>query len=642
MDPFTIKEYGGDIKDTSLFGGGFEVDGDVVAADHYRKHPKKHWERLQNSKILFYACIVIFLALASKLYYLQIVQGSAYYGVAEGNRIRQVPTIPPRGVIYDQAGNRLAYNIPDFGLYVIPADLPESQEEEDIIFKDISAILDKDPYDLVETFARIPRYSTVPFEVMRGITQEEAILLEQHADQWAGIQVRPIEQRAYATPEPFSHILGYTGKMSESEYATYRQEGYLLSEHVGKIGIEKTYQRYLRGALGTQFIEVNASGREIEVTREIPAQKGGNAYLNIDAALQQFVWDTLKETVDELEVPGGSVVVLNPQNGALLALVSYPGYRNDLFSKGIGQKTFSALLSDPSKPLFNRSITGEYPSGSTFKLVVGAAALEEGIITRYTTIESTGGININGYWFPDWKFGGHGQTNIVKALAESVNTFFYIAGGGWDGDGGLGVKKISEYGKKFGLDALSGIDLPSERPGFLPSKEWKEEAKNERWYLGDTYHLAIGQGDILVTPLQVADYTAAIANGGTLYQPRVVDRIEFPDGSVKKIEPNTIRSHLGSTENINIIREGLRAAVTVGSARSLSTLNVPLAGKTGTAQYSQSEMPHAWFTGFGPYQNPEIVVTVLVEEGEGGSTAATPIAKKIFEFYFNEGQPTDE
>jgi len=642
MDPFTIKEHGGDIRDSSVAHGGFEVDGDVVAADQYRKHPKKHWERFQNSSILFYLCIVIFLILGSKLYYLQIVQGAKYYGVAEGNRIRQIPIIPPRGVIYDSEGARLAYNIPDFGLYVVPADLPKNQDDEDRIFQTIGKVLNKDPYDLVETFTHVPRNSTVPFEIMRGISQQDAILLEQEGEEWPAIQVKPIEQRTYSIVEPLSHILGYTGKMSESEYEKYRQEGYLLSEHVGKTGIEKTYQRYLRGALGTQFIEVNASGREIQITHEIPPQNGGNAYVHINAALQQYAWDLLKDTADTLGVAGGSIVILNPQNGAVLAMVSYPGYQNDLFSKGIDVNTYDELINDPSKPLFNRSITGEYPSGSTFKLVVGTAALEEGVVDRNTTVESVGGIDVNGYWFPDWKYGGHGRTNIIKALAESVNSYFYLAGGGRDGENGLGVDRITEYGKKFGLSEYSGIDLPAERPGFLPSKEWKEETKGERWYLGDTYHLAIGQGDILVTPLQVANYTAVVANRGTLYRPTIVNYIELADGSKKVIEPEIIRSHIAQEQNLDIIREGLRAAVTAGSARSLSTLKVPLAGKTGTAQYSQNSDPHAWFTGFGPYQNPEIVITVLVEEGEGGSLAATPIAKKLFEYYFNENQPSAE
>ncbi len=288
--------------------------------------------------------------------------------------------------------------------------------------------------------------------------------------------------------------------------------------------------------------------------------------------------------------------------------------------------------------MFNRSITGEYPSGSTIKPVVSIAALEEGIITENTTFLSTGGVQIDRWFFPDWKAGGHGITDVRKALSESVNTFFYMIGGG-DNETmtGLGVAKLTEYMEMFGLGKKLGIDLVGESSGFLPSKDWKEEVKGERWYIGDTYHLSIGQGDILVTPLQVANFTATIANGGTEYQPRLLKSI-LPRNSTKviNIDPIEIKKDFITQYYYQVVREGLREGVLSGSSRSLGTLPVTSAGKTGTAQFDNSGETHAWFTSFAPFESPEIVITVLVESGGGGESVALPIAKKGLEYWFDK------
>ncbi|MBI4122671.1 MAG: penicillin-binding protein 2 [Parcubacteria group bacterium] len=635
MDPFVIKIERGDIRDSSIrSAGALEVDGDVVVADSFRKHPRHHWAKFRNSSILLYLCVLLLTALFSKLYYLQVVRGAEYYGAAEGNRTRPLTLLPPRGVIFDAKGRRLAYNVPDFGLYVTPADLPKAQEDEDAQFIEIGEITGRDPYDLVKTFARIPRASTAAFEIMRGLTQEQAVRLESGMRRWQGITLAPIEERAYTVTEEASHALGYTGPISEEEYETLSKEGYALPERTGKAGLEKTYQHQLRGTPGVRYIEVDSRGREVELLGETAPSPGDNLYTHLDLELQRVAYEALAAAITDFKSPGGSVVVLDPRNGAVRAFVSYPGYDNQAFSRGIDAGAYRTLIEDSRNPLLNRAMQGEYPSGSTFKMVVAAAGIEEGVVTRGTTVLSSGGLWVNGYSYPDWKYGGHGQTNIIKALAESVNTYFYILGGGREGDDGLGVERIVEYGKRFGLSASTGIDLPSERPGFLPSKEWKLETKGERWYLGDTYHLAIGQGDILATPLQIASVTAAIANRGTLYSPRLAKEFARPDGAIRTIEPVVQKERVASSAAIDTVRDGLRAAVTSGSALSLSTVPVPLAGKTGTAQYSQEGKPHAWFTGFGPFDNPELVVTVLVEQGEESSRAATPVAKKIFEWYF--------
>jgi len=289
--------------------------------------------------------------------------------------------------------------------------------------------------------------------------------------------------------------------------------------------------------------------------------------------------------------------------------------------------------------LFNRVISGEFPAGSTFKPVMAAAALQEKIINANTSFMSTGRLCVGEWFFPDWKAGGHGLTNVKKALADSVNTFFYYVGGGFGDFKGLGIDKIVKYAALFGLDKVTGIDLPNEASGFLPSQKWKEDTKNEVWYIGDTYHASIGQGDITVTPLQVANYTAAIANGGTLYEPHVVTKIlDHNNNLITKIKPQVVRSNFISPENIKIVQEGMRQTITAGSGRSLNSLPVEVAGKTGTAQWSSTQATHAWFTGFAPYDQPEIAITVLVEAGGEGSTVAVPIVKEILQYYFGDSK----
>ena len=286
---------------------------------------------------------------------------------------------------------------------------------------------------------------------------------------------------------------------------------------------------------------------------------------------------------------------------------------------------------DPNAPLFSRAWAGSFPSGSVIKPIIAAAAFSEGLINRQTTFFSSGGLQINTWFFPDWKAGGHGVTNVVKALAESVNTFFYIIGGGYENFVGLGLEKISEYLKKFGLANTVGIDLPGETAGFIPSREWKEDVKKERWYIGDTYNLSIGQGDLLVTPLQVANYTAIIANGGTSYQPHLVKRMINAETKEKiDIAPRIIEKNVLPDSILSIVREGMRATITSGSAQSLNSLPVAVAGKTGTAQWSSKYSPHAWFTGFAPYDDPQIVLTILIEEGGEGSHVAVPVAREVF------------
>ncbi|MBI2476750.1 penicillin-binding protein 2, partial [Candidatus Uhrbacteria bacterium] len=349
---------------------------------------------------------------------------------------------------------------------------------------------------------------------------------------------------------------------------------------------------------------------------------------------QAFIEERLQSIARVSGIRNASVVVMDPRDGAVRALVSFPGYDNGIFGRRVEREQYERLLNDPSHPLFNRVVSGQFPSGSTIKPIMAAAALSEGIIDENTSFVSTGGLRIGAFFFPDWKVGGHGVTNVRKAIAESVNTFFYTIGGGWHEFAGLGLERMMDYARAFGLGSQTQIDVPAEQSGFLPSAAWKLEVKGEPWYVGDTYHVAIGQGDILVTPIQMAMVTAVFANGGTLYTPQIVDHYTVGERT-HDIPPRELRERPVSQEVIRVVREGLREAVTRGSARRLASLPVAVAGKTGTAQWHTERKPHAWFTGFAPFENPEVVVTILVEEGGEGSAVAVPLAHDILSWWFS-------
>ncbi|MCX6795260.1 MAG: penicillin-binding protein 2 [Candidatus Falkowbacteria bacterium] len=615
---------------------------------------------------LFWARLVLIVfvgIIISRAIFLQIIKGDYYYGLSEGNRLRSEIIEAKRGIIYDRNLVPLVHNSANFVLYVIPHDLPKDEVTRDALLRQVVDILPSptstsvqtnlatDPnlvqdnplfFQFKEQLAAIKpsSYKTYePFVLADNIDYDRAMRLYLECDGEPGIFLSNKIRRSYEISEAdnsasLSHVLGYTGKISEKELAE-KAKLYTPIDYIGKSGIEYVWEKELKGIPGRKDSEVDALGRVNKVVSETLAVDGANLELSIDKGLQQQSEMVLRRYLEKLGLTSGSVVALDPRNGEVLAMVSLPAYDNNLFARGITSDEYQKFISDPAMPLFNRSISGEYPSGSTVKIVVSTAALQEKVISESTTVVSTGGLHVGQWFFPDWKPGGHGVVDVRKAIANSVNTFFYYVGGGYQGFVGLGVDRLEKYFKLFGLNTKSGIDLTGERTGFVPSAAWKKEVKGESWYIGDTYHLAIGQGDLTVTPLQVANYTAAVANGGTLYQPRVVKAIlDSNNQLVENVLPKIIRGNLADPNNLRIVREGMRETVTAGSARSLQTVPVPVAGKTGTAQWSSKKYPHAWFAGFAPYDDPQIAIVVLVEEGREGSSVATPIAKEILTWYF--------
>lgn len=583
------------------------------------------------------AVLLCFGFLLLRVSYLQIVRGVSYRGVAEGNRQRIIPIPSERGLLFDVTGVQLTKNVPSFSLALVPQDLPRSEEERNTLIETLASLVELEVEEVRETINKYGSYSYESIIIEDDLDYEAALKIHIASADIPGIHIHRGSKRLYieekegkedpALPLSLSHVLGYLGKLSPEELDALYEAGYLPSDTLGKTGIEKQYEPFLRGTYGVRRIEVDSLGKEQNVLAEEAPEDGSHVTLTIDLAMQRALEKFVQKRLDIGQFSRAAAIAMVPDTGEIRALVSVPGFDNNDFSGGIDYDTYQSYITDENRPLFNRAIAGTYPSGSTIKPAVAAAALEEGVITAQTSFLSSGGIQVGPWFFPDWKTGGHGRTNVKKSIAESVNTFYYIIGGGYNNVTGLGVDRIAKYLQEFGFAARLGIDLPGEALGFLPSKRWKEERKGERWYVGDTYNLSIGQGDLLVTPLQLTSYIASIANGGTLYKPQVVEATtDMQTGSVQEIHHEAIRELPIEKRHIGTIQAGMRDCVTYGSCRRLSLLPFNTAGKTGTAQWSNTKEPHAWFSAYAPATNPELVITVLIEEGEEGSGAAVPVA----------------
>ncbi len=580
--------------------------------------------------LVFAWCIIFF-----RIFYLQIIKGDDYRLIADGNRIRIKRIEPRRGIIYDTNFKALLRNSAKFSLEVMPVDLPEDQEELLEIERKLAEKLNGEKINLADYLSDNVLENFQPRIIKESLQYEQAMNLMVLAQDLRGISVVIGHKREYPYQGYLSHILGYMGSISEEEYRELRDDGYYFDDKIGQSGLECSYESILRGEFGKKKIEVDSLGKEIKELAREDSTEGRNLVLALDIDLQIKATDLLLATLKRFNLKKGSVVAIDPKDGSVLALVSLPTFDNNIFSEKLSEETYQSIVQDPNQPMFFRAVLGEYPPGSTFKIIMAAAGLEDGIIDENTSFLSTGGIWVGQWFFPDWKSEGHGLTNVKKAIANSVNTFFYNIGGGYKEFLGLGLEKINFYARKFGMGEKMGIDLPSEAKGFLPSKEWKETVKDELWYIGDTYHLSIGQGDILVTPLQVAMFTSVMANKGILYEPRLLEGF-VEDQNVYYIQPVIKDKDFISEDNIVIIREGLRASVISGSAQYLSTLPVTSAGKTGTAQFGSNNQTHAWFTGYAPNDDPEIVLTILIEEGGEGSSVAVPLARDILLWYFRD------
>ncbi len=594
-------------------------------------------------KWLSYILFIIFILFGGRLFHMQIITGEEFQEAAEENRYRIHVKRPSRGIIYDRNKNILIRNVPSFDIVLIPADLPKDEEEKKnliLSLRDQVAISDEELNNILAS-EQTRSYNSITFK--RNIDRDQALQLMIDLNHMPGVNIEINAIREYQDSKNFAHLIGYTGKTTEKEMEQLDQNEYLFNDWVGKNGLEYYYESEMRGRVGREQVEVDSKGKIKEVVAVNQPEAGKDLILSIDQEMQNKISEIVQSKLLTVKTNRAVVVAMDPNSGEIIALVNMPQYDNNLFAQGISDEQYSSLTNDQDKPLFNRAVSGLYPPGSTIKPVVAIAALDEGVVTADTIINDTGSISVPHKYNPDivykfvgWDLAGLGPMNIFSAIAKSSDIYFYEVGGGFEDMEGLGVEKLGEYYHKFNLGEKTGIDIPGEKDGLIPNPEWKEKNIGEQWYLGDTYHMAIGQGDVLTTPIQVALWTATIANGGTIYQPHVVKKIIEKNGNVKEIVPKIIRENFVSDNSVDIARRGMRETVLSGSARMLGTLPISNAGKTGTAQHSGSEEDHhAWYTSFAPYENPEIVITVLVEEGGEGSDIAVPIAGEILNWYYN-------
>ncbi len=580
-------------------------------------------------------CILIF-----RLFLLQVVAGESNQKLALGNRIRPRIIEAARGIITDKDGVWLARNKPDFILALYPSDLPKSKSEREDVYNKIGNILSLDPGEIKKEAEQNGLLSLDMVALKEDIPHDDALILEKRIAGIPGVVVAEKGSREYALVPGLGHILGYTGKIDQDDLA--KNPDYLLSDRIGKTGLEAQYEDELKGKHGVEQIEVDSKGGIVRVLAQEGRREpvaGNELSLYLDRELQTKTAEALQKGMEEgkkltgEEVNAGVAIVMDVNSGGILSLVSLPDYNNNLFSTKISAADYNNLINDKANPLFDRSIKGTYPPGSIIKIVMASAGLAEHVISSATAFDTPPEIKIGDYSFPDWK--DHGMTNVERAIAESNNVFFYAVGGGYDKIKGLGIDTMKKYWQLFGLGEKTGIDLPGEASGFLPDPDWKLKEKGEPWYIGDTYHASIGQGDLLITPIQMVRATATIANGGKLLRPQLVKKIISPEGQIlEEFGPRIERQNFIDPSIIKTVQEGMRLTITGGSAQNLNDLPVSVAGKTGTAQFLNNQKTHAWFECYAPYENPQIAVLVMVEGGGGGHEIAAPVAKDILSYYF--------
>ena len=594
-------------------------------------------------KGVFILSLVIFFILLAKTFQFQILENEKFLSLANQNKFIFHSIKAERGVIYAREGEQLVFNQPSFDLVLDKSKLPVDDSPKIEIFKEIAEIINMNPNDLEE---KINEGNEQKILIAKNLDHQTLIILETKINSFPGFQIERNSIRYYKDGPIFSHLLGYIGKINTEELKE-NPEIYSITDLIGRDGIEKSYEQVLKKNSGKTRVERDVYGNILSEEIASLPQSGKSLVLWLDIELQKKIEQELKEILEKTGAKKAAGIALNPKTGGLMALVSLPNYDNNLFNKGADQKVLAELLIDPQQPLFNRAISGLYPTGSTIKPLIAIAALEEEIISPLKKINSQGQITIPHkynpeivYVFKDWRI--HGLTDMRQAIAQSVNVYFYTIGGGYGDQEGLGPSRIKKYLELFGWGNKTQIDLPGEVNGFIPSPDWKKEIRAEDWFDGDTYNLSIGQGDISVTPLQVAMAFAAVANGGNVFKPKIVKQIiDSEKNLIEEISPEILRENFIDPENLQIVREGMRMSVTgenspFATAVSFNSLPVAVAAKTGTAEAPRSNYYHNWVTVFGPYEDPEIVLTIMVENVKNVQSAALSVTKEVLGWYFTK------
>ncbi len=592
-----------------------------------------------NYRLLGLIFLVTLAVLTVKIFNLQGTHGTYYRTLAEGNKLRTQSILAPRGLLLDRNGKTIAGSTPSFELDAVTALLPAQPQEFDSLLAEVGGILGQDPNALHDTLAAMIPDSYQEQALVQNLSKDQALILIARALELPGLIVEDNAIRDYKEPLAFTHVTGYTGKITQAELAANQDNHYVLNSYIGKTGIEVEYEKYLRGVDGKKQVEIDATGKFKGQLAEVAPMPGSNVELNIDFDLQKTIYDALIAVMKPLNAKKAAAVATNPQTGEVLGLVSLPGFDSNLFARGINQEEFSALLNDPNNPMLNRTVSGTYPPGSTIKPMMAVAALSEGVVTPQTKILDDGVIRVGSYTFYGYERSGLGLMDIYSAIAKSSDIYFYSVGGGNAKSpvkDGLGPDRIAAYFGKFHLGQTLGIDLPSEKAGLVPDPAWKEQTKKAQWYLGDTYHESIGQGDVLATPLQVNSWTATVANGGKVMRPYLLKQITDRNGNIlARGKPNILEQNIFDPQIVKVVQEGMRQTVTDGSGRALVNLGVPISGKTGTAQFDARNLSrtHSWFTSYAPSDNPQIALTIIVEAAGEGHSVAVPAAKTIYTWW---------
>ncbi|MGI6092115.1 MAG: penicillin-binding protein 2 [Veillonellaceae bacterium] len=593
--------------------------------------------RRSSNRLDILALIVVLVValLIGRLAYLQVAQGAYYGKLADGNRIRLIPIMAPRGIFYDRNGVLMVSNRPGFSVSLLPISGPV----EDKVIVQLADILEISPDDIKSKLAQ-NNGSFEPIRIKSDIGPEVVTKIEERRSQLPGvvIEIQPI--RNCVNNELAAHVFGYVSEINDAELEKLRPQGYKIADIIGKFGLEKVYDKDIRGIDGGGQVEVDVTGRPIQVLGKKEPIPGNNLVLTIDYRIQKAAEKAIDEQLKYLQTEtefinakAAAAVAINPKTGEVLAMVSRPAFNPNLFAQGISVKDWNAINNNPHHPMDNKVISGEYPPGSTFKIVTGVAALELGKVTPEEKILDTGR-----HWLiPKGNAMGEalGWINFKEALSKSDNVYFYEMGNR------LGIDNLEKFARAFGLGKPTGINLPGETGGLVANRRYKEKVYEEEWYLSETFDAAIGQGFQLTSPLQVASIMCQIANGGHQYRPFLVSKITKPNGEVlKSFEPEEVGKINISDTTLSLIRESLRQVAQEGgtAGQIFNDFPIDIAGKTGTAENSHGS-DHGWFVAYGPFDDPRIVVAVIVEQGGFGSSSAVPIAKKILEAAFNINQP---
>jgi penicillin-binding protein 2 len=606
--------------------GGFRngtgsAQAEYVDLDHESTARREAWRR--RVVVLAGVAAVAFVGLLGQLWYLQVLEGGKLQEMSERNRIRVRPVAAPRGILFDRNGLALVDNRPAFTLSLIPREI----DDRDTVMARLSVLLKIPMRELEEALERVPPDSFRPVRVRRGLTLEEVTKVEERKLELPGVVVEVEPERVYPTSTFAAHLLGYVREVSDDQM---KQGRYRRGDMIGQSGLERLLDEHLRGRDGGERIEVDALGRPVQVMRREEPDPGAQVITTVDRRIQEAA---------ERAMVGrsGAVIVMDPRNGDVLAMTSSPAFELDRLTGNLDKEEWLKVIRDPLTPLMNRALQSQYAPGSVFKVVVAAAGLQEGSLTPMDRMYCNGEFHLGNWTFKDWKEGGHGHVDTRTALIHSCNIFFYQAGLK------VGPAAIARYSEAFGLGAPSGIDLGGEKAGLVPFLDGRRRIDGRKWQAGDTVNMSIGQGQVLVTPMQVARMMSAVANGGVLWRPRLVQRVERVDGSLAYSSSSKMTGRVDLSPIVwAFLRQALSGVVNEGGTGGAARIpGVEVAGKTGTAQSvnksdSAKGQDHAWFASFAPAQDPEVVVVVLVERGGKGGQVAAPIARQIYQAIFLE------